>query len=808
MSNTVKEYSQMIGFLTRDKTSTVPRSMDHEPRNMYNQGQLVSNTVDGSRPGYQGNYTKDKTVLSADAIKKIKQKIKLPVGQKWNFYDPEGIHGKPKPKGHTYGIKKSDNLKLYDVARNVGKEGRAETKLKKATEKYLEIKADPDLLAEKQLYDRELYMGKREQVLEEAQFKYATDKKFREAKLEYEKIQRIKNPAKYKQKLSDWFAKHGNFPPGNNYKESVWRDMFRSSQKKGQKRFLLVNEKGKLLTPDNFPKLGGKVRWDVDGAYKKVRFKDLETGQYVKFDNTIKKEGMGFEKYLDQKSVGGKGAYENAVKGYKNADAYKNLTFKNAKGETIRLGTLMQSKLKTKTDFVKSGINLQHPDLDNAFWKNEVSTASSNMKLRDYEKTLNSNLKAYKNDPIKRAEALAKFKTKIEKLPGGITKVIEDTTYGIKPTAKSVISAAGKEFGATRYKNFSQLQPQIEEIFKKKGMKLRKGEAGFIATDILKDFGKMGLKGGKLLKGLQLQYDALFEGLVYDYHRRYKGHEPELARESLWLPKMIAKAAPELWKKAGFEPFKTGVWEGTEKLLEERLMGENESVKNYIDNNKRMGKISSEWNRLDFGKNLESDRRPDLSYYAKPFDHPRLDTIVNEQRRLTNQYNQLDQLNKPDALTGYHSAYQTAKEKQDTKYGIKEIEAHKERVEKHGGQERFERDQANKRKKAVKDKFPNYDKALIDKILKTSGYVIDQNIAKYKKDLKFLTKEDIPNRYKPAFPPGVKAKPLSTYDTIKGILSDEDKLRYYADNFRMEKATGGRAGYMGGGIMNLKKNKW
>ena len=31
-----------------------PRPMDQEPRNMYSQGQLVSNTVDGSRPGYGG----------------------------------------------------------------------------------------------------------------------------------------------------------------------------------------------------------------------------------------------------------------------------------------------------------------------------------------------------------------------------------------------------------------------------------------------------------------------------------------------------------------------------------------------------------------------------------------------------------------------------------------------------------------------------------------------------------------------------------------------------------------------------------
>ena len=31
-----------------------PRTMAQEPRNMYQDGQLVQNTADGSRPGYQG----------------------------------------------------------------------------------------------------------------------------------------------------------------------------------------------------------------------------------------------------------------------------------------------------------------------------------------------------------------------------------------------------------------------------------------------------------------------------------------------------------------------------------------------------------------------------------------------------------------------------------------------------------------------------------------------------------------------------------------------------------------------------------
>ena len=79
--------------------------------------------------------------------------------------------------------------------------------------------------------------------------------------------------------------------------------------------------------------------------------------------------------------------------------------------------------------------------------------------------------------------------------------------------------------------------------------KVPKGERGFIATAMLEDFGKMGLKGGRLLKMLELQYEPLFEGLIYGYHRKYKGYDHDLAREELFLPKMIAKAAPDLWKK-------------------------------------------------------------------------------------------------------------------------------------------------------------------------------------------------------------------------------------------------------------------
>ena len=54
------------------------RSMVHEPRNMYNQGQLVSNTVDGSRPGYAGVTSLDEVKESLEAkIKELGGKEKV-----------------------------------------------------------------------------------------------------------------------------------------------------------------------------------------------------------------------------------------------------------------------------------------------------------------------------------------------------------------------------------------------------------------------------------------------------------------------------------------------------------------------------------------------------------------------------------------------------------------------------------------------------------------------------------------------------------------------------------------------------------
>jgi len=249
-------------------------------------------------------------------------------------------------------------------------------------------------------------------------------------------------------------------------------------------------------------------------------------------------------------------------------------------------------------------------------------------------------------------------------------------------------------------KGFEKLKRQI---LKKMGNKVTNKEAGFIATDILKDFGKMGLKGGRLLKMLELQYEPIFEGLFYQYAKQYKGYDHGLAREELFLPKMIAKAAPDLWKKVGFKPFKTGVWEGADPLIEKQLReyGGGE----YID---RTNKVNTE---VDKYHTLENDlSMMQVSHGDYTAASP--EKIKAKEKEIENQRNLLIDLEhtiKPG--TPAHDAYMIAKEKQDFEFGKnisesdkrKEMRRHKEYLEYKGGKQRSFLLPKEKGKKRVED---------------------------------------------------------------------------------------------------------
>ena len=98
-------------------------------------------------------------------------------------------------------------------------------------------------------------------------------------------------------------------------------------------------------------------------------------------------------------------------------------------------------------------------------------------------------------------------------------------------------------------------------------------------TKGLKNMFTMGRKGlQSIISGIGLNHpgalavEAAIEAAFYGYGRQ-EGESHEQARENLFFPKIMAKYAPDLWEKFGGKPFKTGVWEGPEKLIEEELIG-------------------------------------------------------------------------------------------------------------------------------------------------------------------------------------------------------------------------------------------
>jgi len=126
--------------------------------------------------------------------------------------------------------------------------------------------------------------------------------------------------------------------------------------------------------------------------------------------------------------------------------------------------------------------------------------------------------------------------------------------------------------------------------------------------------------------------------------------------------------------------------------------------------------------------------------------------------------------------------HQAAEEKQQTEQGVRGIEYGQWGQ---GDTETLAKRREELRQRAMDKKYPNYLKYEMDKILENWGLGLDENILKYKKDLKKL--EHIPYHFSD------KYSTPATYESVNEYLKNRDKMAYYADNFRLEKAGGGIA---------------
>ena len=179
-------------------------------------------------------------------------------------------------------------------------------------------------------------------------------------------------------------------------------------------------------------------------------------------------------------------------------------------------------------------------------------------------------------------------------------------------------------------------------------------------TKPMKNILKLGGRGLRALTSIIGGYggaaiEAAAEAAFVAYGKR-QGETDEQARENLFLPKVAAWAVGDkAWEKLGFEPFKTGVWEGPEKLIEEELVAGNELAQEYQQGIQALEDEYANASKIDFELGImKNARRP-----AAPED------IEIKEQELRDSYGRIEelQINIKEG-TPKHAAYVAAQEKQ------------------------------------------------------------------------------------------------------------------------------------------------
>ena len=298
-------------------------------------------------------------------------------------------------------------------------------------------------------------------------------------------------------------------------------------------------------------------------------------------------------------------------------------------------------------------------------------------------------------------------------------------------------------------KGFEKLKRQI---LKKMGNKVTNKEAGFIATDLLEDIAKLGLKTRRGAQGvlamvglnnpIGLAIEGIVEGGIYDYYRRQGYSDPQAEAETFTY--RLAKEAA-----AGKSTKDVPWYGGSEKLREKELIGDpqqNPKVLQYIKALEDKGRVDDafakkEGARDDFDL---AEASADVRDLAKTGTMRYVNKIINPESMASQAYNTA--VERQQALD----------ERRRTEYLEKVEPAFLEREQKSFDTKRHR----EKRYKEMKGKFPGYSD----------------------KDIKDLFK------YWGGSTEGLDFNPFKKWlDTL-------DKQSYYADNFRTEKAGGGMVG--------------
>jgi hypothetical protein len=337
-----------------------------------------------------------------------------------------------------------------------------------------------------------------------------------------------------------------------------------------------------------------------------------------------------------------------------------------------------------------------------------------------------------------------------------MTKAIEDNRKAMSSTDDSVRAAA--IFKNRQAVDNAKKIPQIAKLIRM-GIQRGKGTVGW------------------LLGGWNIPIEAIVEGGIYEYYRR-EGYTHDQAFAETFTPRLLTEGAEARSTE------KVPWYGGAEQLLEDDLIDlkgtqphtetlYNMAAKEQIDNLAALGEVTSEYNKTKSHLTAIQSGR-------KAVDPETVERLQIRLKELEAEGIRLDRLTKEG--TSGSEALRTAQEKLDTEQGQRAIE-----YGEYGGgdTEALAKKRERVRQREMEDKFPGYGKAQIDQMLEGAGLYIDPNLRGYKGQTVQR-------------PQGLKFLQGIDYDYASDYYKDQDKMAYFAENFRTEKAGGGIAGLSGG----------
>ena len=656
----------------------------------------------------------------------------------------------------------------------------------------------------------------------------------------YEKMLRNRASQIVKQ---DMIAKStGRFPSGSTNEHKLWNSFYRATDQGD--RIKIVGE----FADGNLPRdADGYVDW-----YKKNK-KDVPAWKRIEFVDTEAPKGKqkfkwgGLKGQVD--NAFGSGFFTRNTKGYDLAALDSQRMFKGEKIGTLVRDKMLMKELKNNI-FKSEGIRRQPTklEIDEFMTRRKPGfTMSEGHHIEGVGKNpytvepafhvanrkLGALTRSYKLGKIDKAT----FIKKMNELPGGIRYKVDDILEGVKSTEPARVKAAVKASGFN--KNTAN---QIFKTYQKMGIgtkcqwkgKAEGGRIGFAAggyddcmnnaikehnknlkskdltvrnearakqfninkTKNMKSLMSLGARGGKNVLKLGrtwgIELEPIFEGGFYEYARR-KGYTHEQAKEETFFWKMLDPST------------KTGLLEGAEPLLEKELyeikgeeefmdvdnrppmqdpefgqvIGERKSVKRYVENEKALAAAYDKYNQLYTAYQVATTGRET--------DPEKAEQLMTASENLWEEIKGLEK-----QLNYDRDMYQAAVEKQQTEQGVRAIEYGEYGQ---GDTPELARRREEERYRLMNEKFPGYQKADMDQRLENWGVYIDPNLRSYK-GRTVQRPEGLEYIGKPVLNPD--AQRGWTYDDFSDYLKDQDKMAYFAENFRTEKAGGGIAGLSGG----------